>query len=133
MKTKMPYEEALKKLQETLPITSALFSDYSKRGELNNAVLSVLSPGTVINPHRGDPSIMRVHIGLKCDPACSISVGNDDVGYESRTWVAGKVIAFRDGGNFCHSVKHEGNEDRWVLMFDIPVDYLKTVVNNEYL
>lgn len=133
MKTKMPYEEGLKKLQETLPFTSSLFADYSKRGELNNAVLSVLSPGTTINPHRGDPSIMRIHIGLKCDPDCSIMVGNDDVGYESRTWEPGGVVAFRDGGDFCHSVIHKGKEDRWILMFDIPIDYLKTVVDNEYL
>lgn len=133
MKTKMPYEEGLKKLQETLPFTSSLFSDYSKRGELNNAVLSVLSPGTTINPHRGDPSIMRIHIGLKCDPNCSITVGNEDVGYESRTWSPGGVVAFRDGGDFCHSVVHNGKEDRWILMFDIPIDYLKTVVDNRYL
>ena len=133
MKTKMPYEEALKKLQEILPKTSSTFEEFSKRGELFNAVLSVLSPGTTINPHRGDPSIMRVHVGLKCDPNCSISVGNEDVGYETRTWEPGKVIAFKDGGDFCHSVVHSGDSDRWILMFDIPLEYLRKVVDHKYL
>lgn len=133
MKTKMPYEEALKKLQSTLPKTVAILSEYSDRGEMCNTSLSVVAPGTIINPHRGDPSHMRVHIGLKCDPACSITVGNEEVGYESRVWEPGKLVAFKDGGNYCHSVAHNGTMDRWILLFDMPLDYVRTVVSHEHL
>jgi hypothetical protein len=133
MKTKMPYEEGLRKLQSTLPKTVSILSEYSDRKEMCNTSLSVVSPGTKINPHRGDPSHMRVHIGLKCDPGCSISVGNDDVGYESRIWEPGKIIAFKDGGNYCHSVTHNGVADRWVLLFDMPLTYVRSVVSHEHL
>jgi aspartyl/asparaginyl beta-hydroxylase (cupin superfamily) len=133
IKTKMPYEEALRKLQSTLPNTVSILSEYSDRGEMCNTALSVVSPGTKINPHRGDPSHMRVHVGLKCDPNCKIFVGNDDVGYESRTWSPGGMVAFKDGGKFCHSVTHNGSIDRWILIFDIPLDYLRTLIDSEYL
>jgi hypothetical protein len=133
LKTKMPYEEALKELQNSLPKIKSIFSEYIERGEMFNASLSVISPGTVINHHRGDPLMMRVHVGLKCDPNCSISVGNEDAGYESRIWEPGKVIAFKDGGQFSHSVCHNGDTDRWILLFDIPLEYIRTLLKHESL
>lgn len=133
MKTKMNYEDALDKLRSTLPNTVSVLSDYAARGEMKNAAFSVVSPGTKINPHRGDVNSLRVHVGLKCDPECSISVGNDEVGYESRTWEPGKLIAFKDGGNYCHSVMHNGTIDRWSFLFDIPLEYARTVVRHEFL
>lgn len=133
MKTKMNYEDALDKLRSTLPNTVSVLSDYAARGEMKNAAFSVVSPGTKINPHRGDINSLRVHVGLKCDPHCSISVGNDEVGYESRIWEPGKPIAFKDGGNYCHSVTHNGTIDRWSFLFDIPLEYARTIVRHQLL
>jgi hypothetical protein len=133
MKTKMPYHDALTTLQGTLPKTVSIIKEYSDGGDMLNTALSVLSPGTVINPHQGDASFMRVHIGLKCDPECRISVGNDDTGYESRVWSPGKAIAFKDGGNFYHSVNHDGVSERWIFLFDIPLKRLRNLVQHELL
>jgi hypothetical protein len=133
MKSKMPYHDALTTLQKTLPKTVSIIREYSDRGEMVNTSLSVLAPGTKINMHQGDASYMRIHVGLKCDPNCRISVGNEDVGYESRVWVPGKAIAFKDGGNFYHGVNHEGNTERWILLFDIPLSYLRGFIKHESL
>jgi hypothetical protein len=133
MKAKMPYHDALTTLQKTLPMTVSIIKEYSDRGEMLNTSLSVLAPGTVINLHQGDASYMRIHVGLKCDPNCRISVGNEDVGYESRVWTPGKAIAFKDGGNFYHGVNHEGDTERWILLFDIPLSYLRGLVEHESL
>ena len=133
LKTKMPYEEALKELQKSLPRITSIFSEYIERGEMLNSSLSIISPGTVINHHRGDPMSMRIHVGLKCDRSCSITVGNEEAGYESRTWEPGKVVAFKDGGEFSHGVSHTGVSDRWIFLFDMPLSYVRSVVSHEFL
>lgn len=133
MKSRMPYEDALQTLRNCLPETVGIIEQYAERKEMMNAAISVISPGTIINPHRGDPSFMRVHVGLQCDPECQITVGNDESGYESMTWEPGGVIAFKDGGQFFHSVIHNGTVDRWIFIFDIPLNYLRTLVGHEFI
>jgi hypothetical protein len=133
MKAKMPYNDAMASLQSTLPKTVSIIKEYSERGEMLNTSFSVIAPGTVINQHQGDPSLMRVHMGLKCDPNCVITVGSDDCGFESRVWEPGKTIAFKDGGAFSHGVSHNGVADRWIFLFDIPLGYLRSLVGHGLL
>jgi hypothetical protein len=62
-------------------------------------------------------------MGLDCDPGCVITVGN-----EQRVWENGKIIAFKDGGPYPHSVKHNGTKQRIIASFDVDLSYLKTIV-----
>jgi aspartyl/asparaginyl beta-hydroxylase (cupin superfamily) len=71
---------------------------------------------------------MRIHLGLVCDPECVITVGD-----QSRVWREGEIIAFKDGGPYLHSVAHNGTADRWVLVFDLTLDYLRSVANHPAL
>ena len=90
-------------------------------GILANSFYSVLSPGTIIRPHKGySKKYMRIHLCLIDDENCMITVGN-----ETKTWKCGNIIAFKDGGPYYHSVAHNGNRDRYVLSVDLKLDYLK--------
>jgi hypothetical protein len=48
------------------------------------------------------------------DSGCSIKVGQ-----ETRHWQAGQLLAFKDGGPYSHSVRHEGSRDRIILSVDL--------------
>jgi aspartyl/asparaginyl beta-hydroxylase (cupin superfamily) len=71
---------------------------------------------------------MRVHLGLVCDPLCEITVGPD-----KRTWKEGELLAFKDGGAYPHSVTHNGTHDRLILIFDLTLDYLRSVIDHPML
>lgn len=97
-------------------------TELEKEGNLGSAFISRLIPGSVINPHHGyTKDWMRIHLGLICDPKCSIKVGG-----ETRIWQEGKIIAFRDGD--LHSVKHEGTKERIILSVDIKLSYLQPFI-----
>lgn len=103
--------DVVKRVQQFLPTIHHISSELEDLGHLYNGFISILSPGTVITPHKGDPRLMRVHLGLICDPECVITVGS-----QSRVWGEGEIIAFKDGGPYQHSVAHNGTADRWVLV-----------------
>ena len=92
---------------------------------LTNMFVSILSPGVIIRPHQGySKDYMRIHLGLLCDPKCKLTVGD-----ETRTWEEGKLLAFKDGGPYYHSVFHSGINDRYILSVDLKLDYLSKYIN----
>lgn len=106
------------------PTISTLISGLEGEGNLVNCFVSKLFPGSVINPHRGwTRDFMRIHMGLVCDPECKITVGE-----ETRTWEEGKLLAFKDGGEYPHSVKHNGVSERIILSMDLRISYLQKFV-----
>jgi len=103
------------------PIIHNIVKGPEKKGILRNVFLSKLSPGSIIRPHNGlSNDYMRVHLGLQCDPGCKITVG--DV---TKTWEDGKILAFKDGGPYPHSVVHNGKRDRYIMAFDLRLDYVE--------
>jgi aspartyl/asparaginyl beta-hydroxylase (cupin superfamily) len=89
-------------------------------GHLRNGFVSRLRPGSVIHPHRGwTNQYLRIHMGLLCDPACRLTVGT-----ETHAWRPGQLLAFKDGGPYLHSVRHDGSRDRVVVSFDLRLSYV---------
>ena len=83
---------------------------------MQSALLSILSPGGVIPPHR-DPAkgVIRYHLALKVprDRAkCWIEVGG-----ERYCWHEGEGVIFDDA--FVHTVQNNTDEDRMILFVDI--------------
>jgi aspartyl/asparaginyl beta-hydroxylase (cupin superfamily) len=68
---------------------------------------------------------MRIHMGLICDPECKITVDA-----ETKTWTEGKILAFKDGGPYYHSVVHNGTKDRYIFSFDLSLEYLSPYITN---
>ena len=100
------------------PTVNKIISKLESEGNLANAFVSRLIPGSIINPHDGtSPNFMRIHLCLIEDPGCKITVGT-----ETRTWEEGKLLAFKDGGPYLHSVKHSGISERIVLSVDVRMD-----------
>ena len=99
-----------------------IISGLEADGHLRNGFVSKLMPGSYIRPHRGrTDTYMRIHLGLDCDPLCFIQVGE-----QTRTWEDGKVIAFKDGGPYLHSVKHNGSKQRIIISCDLSLEYLSS-------
>lgn len=121
-------DDAIAIVPQLLPTVHKIVAPLENQGHLFNAFVSVLSPGTKILPHKGDANLMRIHLGLICDPGCEIRVGD-----ETRVWKDGELIAFKDGGMYAHSVVHNGTHDRWILIFDISLDYLRSVIDHPML
>lgn len=114
----------IKKTKQACPVINDIIHDLEEQGNLSNVFISELIPGSVINPHRGwTDKYMRVHLGIFCDPECKITVGS-----ETKTWEEGKLLAFKDGGIYPHSVKHSGTNKRIILSVDILLDYLQQYV-----
>jgi len=104
--------------KKACPTVDKIISKLENDGNLANAFVSRLIPGSIINPHDGtSPHFMRIHLCLVEDPDCKITVGN-----ETRTWEEGKLLAFKDGGPYLHSVKHDGVSERIVLSIDVRMD-----------
>ena len=49
---------------------------------------------------------------------------------EVRTWKEGEWLAFKDGGNYLHSVEHKGTKPRIVLSLDLKLNH---IFHNHYL
>lgn len=106
------------------PTIESIIGDLEKENNLVNTFISRLVPGSIINPHHGwTDDYLRIHLGLVCDPGCKITVGK-----ETKTWEEGKILAFKDGGPFLHSVKHEGTNERIILSVDVKLSYLEEYV-----
>jgi hypothetical protein len=103
------------------PTLVNIITELEQQGHLVNSFISRLIPGSIINPHTGwVKDYLRVHFCISDDPNCKITVGN-----ETRTWEAGKLLAFNDGD--MHSVRHNGLQQRIVWSVDIDIKYLKSL------
>jgi Aspartyl/Asparaginyl beta-hydroxylase len=115
----------IKHARENCPTIDSVISPLESEKNLANSFVSRLVPGSVIRPHTGwVQDWMRLHLGLICDPDCHIKVGT-----QHRTWEEGKIIAFKDGGPYPHSVVHKGTKERVVLSVDVRLSYLKAFVS----
>lgn len=109
-----------------LPGTSALLTPLENQGILRNVFVSRLTPGSEIHPHRGwTQDFLRVHLGLVCDPLCTITIGK-----VTKTWAPGQLLAFKDGGPYLHSVSHKGTQERIVISFDLRLSYVARFIPN---
>jgi aspartyl/asparaginyl beta-hydroxylase (cupin superfamily) len=83
---------------------------------LTAASVSVLEPGTKINPHFGDTNaIARVHLGLSIPgeaPDCALQVGD-----EIRSWQEGKINIFTDA--HFHMAWNYTDQRRIILILDV--------------
>eukprot|EP00440_Ansanella_granifera_P050568 gb/GFBE01054808.1/.p1 GENE.gb/GFBE01054808.1/~~gb/GFBE01054808.1/.p1 ORF type:complete len:113 (+),score=11.58 gb/GFBE01054808.1/:1-339(+) len=66
-------------------------------------------PGAEIKPHFDSHGRLAAHIGLRSVAGASMMVGGEVV-----TWEEGRSIVFDD--TYVHSVKHKGQEPRYVLI-----------------
>lgn len=113
-----------RQIRPYVPTLSELLSPLEAEGHLRNVFVSRLKPGSHIRPHRGwTNQYLRVHLGLLCDPACAITVGS-----ETQTWVAGQLLAFKDGGPHLHSVRHDGTRDRIIISCDLRLNYVQEFI-----
>lgn len=115
-------EGIIARSKQRCPIINSIIYPLEKDGNLANSFISRLIPGSKINPHDGTTSnFMRIHLCLIEDPGCKITVGD-----QTRAWEEGKLLAFKDGKPYLHSVKHEGTHERVVLSVDVRLDpYLR--------
>lgn len=74
---------------------------------------SAMEPGTKIHPHFGAYNHkLRIHLGISGCEGTELTVGK-----EIYHWKEGECVCFDD--SFSHSVKHNGNKRRIVLITDI--------------
>lgn len=120
-----------KTLQENSDYAIQFFKTYNEiidtfaPDECSTSALSIVSPGTYISPHFGEPGFLRCHLCLVDDDGCTITVGE-----EQRKWREGELLAFKDGGPYAHFVNHTGTRDRIVLIFDISFEYARKYIQN---
>lgn len=85
------------------------------------AVISVLSPHTVIKPHFGDTNgIVRSHLGLIIPdtlPLCGIKVGD-----EERAWADGELVFFTEA--YLHGAWNKTPSKRYVLVLDFVPEFM---------
>ena len=131
---KVTLEETSKTIKENTAYATSFFKTFDKiikeyaDDNCSACNISVVSPGTHIAPHVGTTGYLRMHLCLVNDEGCSITVGD-----ETSNWQEGKILAFKDGGPYPHSVAHNGSKDRVVIIFDLPIDYVKQYINSPYL
>ena len=134
-------DTAKQEINKQLPKIKGVISTYNsliKKGEeegwIRNSFISKLDPGSIIEPHKGwSDNFLRCHIGIDVDKECYITKEHPDPELnikETRTWEEGEWLAFKDGGNYYHSVQHKGNKSRIVLSLDLKLDH---IFNNHYL
>lgn len=103
----------LKKNMKTCPKTTEILK---RIPHVVSASVSILEPGTEINPHRGDTNaVMRSHLALQVPgslPECGLKVK-----YDERSWKEGKVLVFNDAAR--HTAWNLTKERRCVLILDV--------------
>lgn len=107
---------------------NSIVEEFADANQCSGAMFSIVRPGTVINPHMGSDGIMRTHLCLINDTNCLLTVGS-----KTRSWEEGKILAFKDGNPYPHSVVHSGSNDRVVLIFDFDLNYLRSIFSEDYL
>lgn len=107
------------------PQMSKILKFYFDKKILLNSTINIIYPGSVIGPHIhpvfDHKHRMNYHLCITEDPAAELTVG-----YETKTWKKGKIVAFKNSGPYRHSVVHKGKDIRIILMAEIDVDYLKS-------
>lgn len=102
----------------------SILKQYEDIGAIRNGMVSRLAPGTIIHPHRGwKDSVLRVHICLKEDLNCAITV-ND----QTQVWKENQVLSFVDYD--IHSVEHSGSEERIIISLDTPFEFVRKYDGN---
>ncbi|VAW74518.1 hypothetical protein MNBD_GAMMA12-213 [hydrothermal vent metagenome] len=83
---------------------------------LTGGSLSILEPGSNINPHQGDTNAqVKVHIGLSIPeglPNCGFQVGDD-----IRSWGEGELLLFCDAHR--HTAWNHSKQRRLVFIIDV--------------
>ena len=101
------------KNQKKFPVTMNIINRIPM---ISLAVISVLSPNTIIKPHFGDTNgIVRCQLGLVIPgnlPECGIRVNNKEQG-----WEEGKLIIFTEA--YLHSAWNNTDSKRYVLIIDL--------------
>jgi aspartyl/asparaginyl beta-hydroxylase (cupin superfamily) len=96
------------------PVTRGILEAVPELTTFNPGVITVsrVDPGSHIMPHCGPTNaLLRVHLPITIPPGVSIRVADRWL-----AWEEGKCLIFDD--SFEHEVKHEGTEDRVVLILD---------------
>ena len=107
-------------VRSQLPTLDRILAPAEQARRCANGFISKIRPGTILNPHTGwVRDWLRVHIGLRTDPGATITVGN-----ETRSWTDGGILAFRDGGPWLHSVRHNGTQERLIFSTDFRIAML---------
>jgi Aspartyl/Asparaginyl beta-hydroxylase len=104
------------------PVTRSILAEIPEVTTFSPGVILVsrLSPGTHIIPHCGSTNaVLRIHLAIKVPPQVSIRVAD-----RVMTWDEGKCLIFDD--SFEHEVRHDGTEDRIVLIMDMAHPELDT-------
>lgn len=128
-------DAAKKEINQKLPEIKAFIPTYNKiikkgeeEGWIRNSFISKLDPGSIIEPHKGwSNNYLRCHIGIDVDKECYITKKHPNLLHdisETKTWEEGEWLAFQDGGNYYHSVKHLGTKSRIVLSVDLELDHI---------
>ena len=93
-----------------------VLSDFIKKHDtlIETAGFSILSPGTIINPHEGFSSdVLRCHLGIKVPEGdCCLKVGG-----MIRKWKEGESFIFDD--TIEHEAWNRTKDDRIVLLMDL--------------
>ena len=118
----------LPQIKGFIPTLNGIIKKGEEEGWVRNSFISKLDPGSIIEPHKGwSDNFLRCHIGIIVDEGCKITKEHSDPSLnikETKTWEEGKWLAFKDGGNYFHSVKHEGTKSRIVLSLDLRLDHI---------
>lgn len=98
-----------KKCPETIKVIKSI-------PNITSFSMSVLEPGSNINPHQGDTdAVIRCHVGLIVDgdlPELGFQVGS-----EIRAWEEGKALPFCDA--ITHTAWNHTNQRRVVIILDV--------------
>lgn len=91
-------------------------------------IFSTLSPGAVLEPHRGvTKAVLRYHLGLRTPKAfdkCHISLWDENGKEFKHNWEVGKDVVFDD--TFEHGVQNRTKQSRTVLFLDVQREYNNT-------
>jgi beta-hydroxylase len=98
---------------ERFPATTAVLRQLA---DLRAALFSVLSPGSVIPPHRGaNNGVLRLHLGVVVPGELGDSVL--EVGTSTVAWEEGRAFAFDD--TYVHAARNGSAGERVVLMLEV--------------
>ena len=115
------------KTKNNCPLTISIFDELKKEKIITNCVVSRLKSLSYISPHndRLNDNTIRVHFCLETDPKCTITVGK-----ETRQWIENNFLIF-DATNYQHSIKHDGDKNRTIIIMDIKKEYLMRFYKNK--
>jgi aspartyl/asparaginyl beta-hydroxylase (cupin superfamily) len=97
------------------PVTTAVLREIPEVTTFSpgTVMVSRLKPGTEIMPHCGPTNtVLRIHLGIRIPPGVYFRVAEQEL-----SWQEGKCLVFDE--SFEHEVRHEGTEDRIVLILDM--------------